>query len=163
MKLTAEDVGREIGISEWISFSQDDIDTFGKVTRDEDPYHMSVDWAKHNSPFKGTIAYGFLTLSMLTYFCHEILEWPQISEEAPEGMALNYGFDKVRFLAPVPVNKKIRCRMTLTQLDELHPGESLRTFNCIVEVEGSDKPALVAIWKGLFIESGAGQRLTSEA
>lgn len=162
MEITLSDVGKEIGVSKWISFSQEDIDTFGKVTRDIDPYHMNVEWAKQHSPFKSTIAYGFLTLSMLSYFTHEILEWAQISEDDPEGMALNYGFDKVRFLAPVPVNTNIRCRLTLAALEEVHPGEWLRTFDCVIEIEGSDKPALVAVWKGLFIQAGAGQRLKKE-
>jgi acyl dehydratase len=162
MKFDPSDVGKELGVSQWISFSQEEIDTFGKVTRDEDPFHMNVEWAKTNSPFKSTIAYGFLTLSMLSYFCHEILEWSQVSEESPEGMALNYGFDKVRFLAPVPVNTNIRCRMTLMAMAEVQPGEWLRTFNCVIEIEGSDKPALVAVWKGLFIKHGAGARLNLE-
>lgn len=155
MEITPRDVGKEIGVSEWISFSQDDIDTFGRVTRDEDPYHMNVEWAKQNSPFKTTIAYGFLTLSMLSHFTHDILGWEQICEDEPEGMALNYGFDKVRFLAPVPVNTNIRCRLTLAAQEEVRPGEWLRTFDCVVEIEGSEKPALIAIWKGLFLQPGA--------
>ncbi|MBY6064152.1 MaoC family dehydratase [Pseudidiomarina sediminum] len=162
MKINFSDVGKDFGVSDWVSFSQQDIDTFGKITRDIDPYHMNVEWAAEHSPFKSTIAYGFLTLSMLTYFCHQILDWPQLSGTEPEGMGLNYGFDKVRFLAPVPVNTKIRGRMKLIDLEERHPGEWLRTFDCTIEIEGSDKPALIAVWKGLFVEPGAGRRLKQE-
>ncbi|SDB11791.1 Acyl dehydratase [Pseudidiomarina indica] len=162
MNISAEDIGKELGVSEWISFTQEEIDAFGKLTRDIDPYHMNPEWAQQHSPFKTTIAYGFLTLSMLSHFTHEILDWPTTSEANPEGIALNYGFDKVRFLAPVPVNARIRCRLTLAALEEVRPGEWLRTFHCEVELEGSTKLALVAIWKGLFVANDAGKRLTLE-
>jgi acyl dehydratase len=151
-QLHDSDIGRKLGTSEWISFSQEDIDTFGRVTRDEDPFHMNVEWAKQKSPFKQTIAYGFQTLSMLTYFCHEILEWPSGLDQKPDGIALNYGFDKIRFIEPVPVNKPIRCHITLTGIKKRHRGENLCHFLCEVEIKGVEKPALIANWQGLFIK-----------
>jgi len=152
-KLTSADIGTKLGTSEWITFTQDDIDAFGRVTRDVDPFHMNPKWAAEKSPYKTTIAYGFQTLSMLTYFCHEILDWPSGLEEKPDGIALNYGFEKVRFLEPVPVDTPIRCHITLTGLENRHAGESLRHFLCEVEVKDAKKPAIVADWRGLFVDN----------
>ncbi|MCI4643999.1 MAG: MaoC family dehydratase [Hyphomonadaceae bacterium] len=162
-KLTQDDVGKQIGTSEWIRFSQDEIDTFGRVTRDIDPFHMDADWARQNSPFKTTIAFGFQTLSMLTYFIHEILDWPGGIEKSPDdAMALNYGFERVRFVEPVPVDQPFRCHMTLLGIEERNPGETLGTYRCTVEVQGVDRPALVADWKGLFVSDAAKARISRD-
>lgn len=149
--LKSTDIGKKIGVTNWIELSQADIDTFGTVTRDVDPFHMSPAWAELNSPFGATIAYGFQTLSMLTYFLHEVLDWPTGLEEKPDGMGLNYGFERVRFVEPVPVGCPIRCHVELVGLEQRNPGEELRTFKCEVEIKGTDKPALIAEWKGLFV------------
>lgn len=155
-KLTKQDVGSKIGVTEWIALSQSDINVFGEVTRDVDPFHMNPDWAREKSPFGTTIVYGFQTLSMLTYFIHEVLEWPTGLEEKPDGIALNYGFERVRFVEPVPVDHPIRCHVTLLDHEERNPGEVLQTFHCEVEVKDAERPALIADWKGLFVH-GQGQ------
>ncbi len=160
-KITESDIGKKLGTSDWITLSQDDINTFGRITRDEDPFHMNMEWARERSPFKTTIVYGFQTLSMLTYFCHEILDWPSGLDEKPDGIALNYGFDKVRFLEPVPANQPIRCHITLTGIDRRHEGEELRHFLCEIEIKDNSKPALTAEWKGLFIKSEHQNRIES--
>ncbi len=138
-------VGSELGISSWITVAQDRIDTFADVTEDHQFIH--VDKAKAAmTPFGGTIAHGFLTLSMLSKFAEEtgiVVKDVKI--------ALNYGFEKIRFLSPVPSGSKIRGRFTLKAVDEKKPGQFLLTYGVSVEIEGSDKPALVADWLAMQI------------
>lgn len=139
-------IGKEVGVSNWLTITQEDISTFGKVTRDMDPMHVDPEWASEHSPFNTTIAFGFQTLSMLTFFLHDILPWPK---EVKHG--LNYGFDKVRFLEPVPVNSRIRAHMKLMEFDTSEAGRYRMRINLTVEIEGVDKAALVADWIGLMI------------
>jgi acyl dehydratase len=153
-------VGQELGISDWLRVDQPMIDRFGQATIDPDPMHVDPDWAATYSPFGSTIAFGFLTLSLLTYFSHQALGW--IHENRPEGggYGLNYGFDRVRLLAPVPVNSRIRGRFTLLSSDETRPGETRNKFGVTVEIEGQERPALVAEWLSLWIANEHGhQRL----
>lgn len=138
-------IGNELGVSSWIQLAQDRIDTFADVTEDHQFIH--VDKAKAAmTPFGGTIAHGFLTLSMLSKFAEEtgvVLEGVQI--------ALNYGFEKIRFLSPVPSGSNIRGRFMLKAVEEKKPNQFLITYGVSVEIEGSDKPALVADWLGMQI------------
>lgn len=160
LELSDKDIGKKIGTSDWIVLSQTDVNVFGAVTRDIDPFHMNPDFARHHSPFKTTIVYGFQTLSMLTYFCHEVLKWPVVNaDNADEAMALNYGLDRVRFLEPVPVGSRVRCHMTLTRFERKKPGELIQCFACEVEIEGKEKPALVAEWLGMVVDTAAVDRL----
>lgn len=139
-------VGQEVGVSSWLDITQEDINNFGENTRDIDPMHMDPEWAKKNSPFGVTIAFGFQTLSYLTHFLHEVLPWPC---EVTHG--LNYGIERVRFLNPVLVGSRIRARMSLTDL-KVNEQEDYRVrLNCVVEIEGNDKPAMVADWIGLLV------------
>jgi acyl dehydratase len=129
-------VGQEVGISPWVEISQDRIDQFAKATDDFQWIHVDPARAK-GSPFGGTVAHGFLTLSML----------PKLSESTFEfsdrKMGVNYGLNRVRFTAPVPAGAKIRGRFTLSKYEKLDGGVQV-TWNVSVECEGGDKPVMVA-------------------
>ena len=129
-------VGQEVGISPWVEMPQERIDLFAKATEDFQWIHVDPERAK-GSPFGGTIAHGFLTLSML----------PKLSESTFEfsdrKMGVNYGLNKVRFTAPVPSGAKIRGRFTLAKYEKLEGGVQV-TWNVTIEREGGDKPVCVA-------------------
>ena len=137
-------VGSEIGVSDWILVDQGRIDAFADVT--EDPQFIHVDpEAAAATPFGGTIAHGFLTLSLLSRMAGDAML-------RPEGvkMGVNYGFEKVRFLAPVRSGSRVRGRFRLDRFDEKRPGQYQFTHTVTVEVEGEDKPALIAEWIGML-------------
>lgn len=136
----------EVGRSEWMTIDQDRIDRFAEATDDPNPLHIDPEWARENSPYGGTIAHGFLTISLLTKFA---LEGGLI----PAGVtyALNYGFSRTRLMAPVKTGARIRNRMTLIGVDRKIGGTILKTRNT-VEIEGEARPALVAVWLGLCIK-----------
>ena len=136
----SELVGKETGISEWITIDQDRINVFADVTEDHQFIHIDPEAAKA-TPFGTTIAHGFLSLSMLSKLaagCVIVLEGVK--------MGVNYGFDKVRFSAPVKSGKRIRGRFTLMSADQKMPGQWTFKYAVRVEIEGEDKPALVAEW-----------------
>jgi acyl dehydratase len=137
-------VGREIGVSDWILVDQPRIDTFADVTEDRQFIHVDPD-AAAQTPFGGTVAHGFLTLSLLSRMAADAFL-------VPEGvkMGVNYGFEKVRFMAPVRSGKRVRGRFTLEQLEEKRPGQWQFTHRVTVEIEGEEKPALIADWIGLI-------------
>jgi len=138
-------VGSEIGVSPWIEISQADIDTFADVTGDRQFIHVDPA-AAAQTPFGGTVAHGFLTLSLLSQMAGHV-------SLRPEGlkMAVNYGFDRVRFMAPVRAGKRVRGRFTLARAEEKRPGQWQFVHNVTVEIEGEDKPALTADWIGLML------------
>ena len=137
-------VGQEIGLSSWLAVDQDRIDLFAEATEDRQFIHTDPA-AAAQTPFGGTIAHGFLSLSLLSRMGAEVLL-------APEGvrMALNYGLDRVRFLAPVRSGKRVRGRFTLDSVEERAPGQWLFRYQVTVEIEGEVKPALTAAWLGLI-------------
>ena len=137
-------LGAEIGVSPWIEISQQEIDTFADVTGDHQFIHVDPE-AAAKTPFGGTIAHGFLTLSLLSQMAAHVML-------APEGlkMAVNYGFDKVRFLAPVRSGRRVRGRFTLASLEEKRPGQWQFVHHVTVEIDGEEKPALTADWIGLI-------------
>ena len=137
-------IGTEIGLSDWIAVDQDRINVFADVTEDHQFIHIDPDKAK-DSPFGGTIAHGFLTLSLLSKFS----EGSGLKIEGVK-MGVNYGFEKVRFLAPVPSGSNVRGRFVLKDAIEKKPGQHLLTYEVTVEIEGGDKPALVADWLALL-------------
>ncbi len=137
-------VGQEVGVSDWILVDQARIDAFAEIT--EDPQFIHIDpEAAAKTPFGGTVAHGFLTLSLLSRMASDAMP-------RPEGvkMGVNYGFERVRFLAPVRSGKRVRGRFTLVRMDEKRPGQWQFTHSVTVEIEGEDKPALVAEWIGLI-------------
>jgi acyl dehydratase len=136
-------VGQETGVSPWILVSQADIDTFADVTGDHQFIHVDPEAAKA-TPFGGTVAHGFLTLSLLSQMAAHAMLVPDTVK-----MAVNYGFERVRFIAPVRSGKRVRGRFTLARLDEKRPGQFQFVHNVVVEIEGEEKPALTADWIGL--------------
>jgi acyl dehydratase len=137
-------VGSEIGVSGWILVDQARIDAFADVT--EDPQFIHVDpEAAAKTPFGGTVAHGFLTLSLLSRMAADAML-------RPEGvkMGVNYGFERVRFMAPVRSGKRVRGRFTLVRFEEKRPGQWQFVHQVTVEIEGEEKPALVADWIGLI-------------
>jgi acyl dehydratase len=137
-------IGTEVGISDWILVDQARIDAFADVT--EDPQFIHIDpQAAAKTPFGGTIAHGFLTLSLLSRMAADAML-------RPEGvkMGVNYGFEKVRFLSAVRSGKRVRGRFTLAGFDEKRPGQYQFVHNVTVEIEGEAKPALIADWIGMI-------------
>ena len=137
-------VGTEIGASDWIPVSQDAIDAFADVTQDHQFIHVDAE-AAARTPFGGTIAHGFLTLSLLSRMAADVMLRP-----ADMKMGVNYGFEKVRFLAPVHSGRRVRGRFKLAAFEEKRPGQWQFVHNVTVEIEGEDKPALIADWIGMI-------------
>ncbi len=133
-------VGKETGLSDWIEITQPDVNAFADVTRDHQFIHVDVEKAKE-SPFGGTIAHGFLTLSLLSGFA----DGTTLALDGAK-MGVNYGLEKVRFLAPVKVGKRIRGRFVLAEANERKPGVFQMIYEASVDIEGEDKPALSAQW-----------------
>ena len=133
-------LGEPLGTSDWFLIDQDRVNRFADVTLDHQFVHVDAERAKA-TPFGGTIAHGLLTLSMIVHLCIDFV--PKL-----EGTKLlvNYGFDKVRFAAPVRVGKRIRAVGRLTGVEERKPGQVLLKMDVTIEIEGEDKPALAADW-----------------
>ncbi|MGI9273878.1 MAG: MaoC family dehydratase [Endozoicomonas sp.] len=136
---------RDMGYSEWFTIGQDQIDQFADVTLDHQFIHVDPE-AAAKTPFGSTIAHGFLTLSMLAHLRPQ--EWIEPENLA---MAINYGFDKVRFLNPVKVNSQVRGHVTILDVTEKKPGQLLMRQGITVEIMGEEKKALAAQWLGLYI------------
>ena len=137
-------VGSEVGVSDWIPVDQARIDAFAEVT--EDPQFIHIDpVAAAKTPFGGTVAHGFLTLSLLSRMAADAMP-------RPEGvrMGVNYGFERVRFMAPVRSGRRVRGRFQLERFEEKRPGQWQFVHKVTVEIEGEEKPALVADWIGLI-------------
>ena len=141
--------GEEVGTSSWIEVGQERIDAFAEATEDRQFIHTDPA-AAAQTPFGGTIAHGFLSLSLLSRMAAEAML-------LPEGMAMavNYGLDRVRFLAPVPSGRRVRGRFTLDSVEEKAPGQLLMRHVVTVEIEGEQKPALSAVWLSLMFIQGA--------
>ena len=133
-------VGKEIGVSPWLEVTQARIDTFAKAIDDFQWIHVDRERAK-SSPYGGTIAHGFLTLSLLSHLAESTFSF------SDRKMGVNYGLNRVRFTAPVPSGSKVRARFTLGKYEKLDGGVQV-TWNTVVECEGIEKPVLVAEWIG---------------
>ena len=132
--------GQEVGVSDWITVSQDLIDKFADLTGDDQWIHVDVERARKESPFGNTIAHGFLTLSLLSQLSRRTME-----VRGDFQMRINYGFNRLRFVSPVPAGSRIRGRFTAQKVTDNEV-----TWLVTVEVEGAAKPALVAEWLGRF-------------
>ena len=137
-------VGSETGVSGWLTVDQARIDAFAAATEDRQFIHVDPA-AAAQTPFGGTIAHGFLTLSLLSRMAAEATLLPDSLR-----MAVNYGFERVRFIAPVRSGSRVRGRFVLDSLEEKGPGQILMRHGVTVEIEGQDKPALTAVWLGLM-------------
>jgi acyl dehydratase len=131
-------VGKEIGTSDWYEVSQEKINLFAEATGDHQWIHVNIEMAKQYSPFKTTIAHGFMTLSLIPMLSEQIWSVKGVK------MGVNYGTNKVRFTAPVPSGSKVRLRSTLTNLIEVENNGVQITMNNIIEIEGKEKPACVS-------------------
>jgi len=137
-------IGEEVGVSSWLSIDQQRIDEFAEATEDRQFIHTDPE-AAAQTPFGGTIAHGFLSLSMLSRMAAEGMLVPDNVK-----MAVNYGLDRVRFIKPVRSGKRIRGRFRLDSVEEKAPGQLLLRHTVTVEIEGEEKPALTAEWLGLL-------------
>jgi acyl dehydratase len=135
-------VGQEVAISDWFTVTQARINAFADVTQDPQWIHTDVERAKRESPFGTTVAHGFLTLSLLSH-----LQARAFQVRGNVRMSLNYGLNRVRFTSVVRAESRIRSRSVLKELVEIPDGARL-VWSVTVEIEGSDKPALVAEWLG---------------
>src|SRR5688500_13489059 len=131
-------IGSEVGVSGWLTIDQARIDAFAEATEDRQFIHVDPE-AAANTPFGATVAHGFLSLSMLSRMAVEAMLIPDNVK-----MAVNYGFDRVRFIAPVKSGQRIRGHFVLDSIDEKAPGQLLLRHTVTVEIEGVDKPALTA-------------------
>ncbi|WP_417232915.1 MaoC family dehydratase [Brevundimonas sp.] len=138
-------VGTEVGVSRWITVDQSRIDAFADITEDRQFIHIDP-IAAARTPFGGTIAHGFLTLSLLSAMTFDAV--PPLEGVA---MGINYGFDKLRFLAPVRAGSQVRGRFRLLSAEDKGGGRWLLKHEVTVEIDGSDKPALVAEWLGMQV------------
>ena len=137
-----EKLGLEVGVSRWFTIDQERIDKFADLTEDWQYIHVDLIEAKKTA-FKGTIAHGFLTVSLISAMYYDAI--PVIEGS---NLGVNYGFDKLRFLSPVKVGSKVRGRFELSDIREVRPFEFSMTWRVEVEIENFDKPALVAHWIG---------------
>ncbi len=137
-------VGEDIGTSRWFVVDQERIDRFADVTEDHQFIHVDPE-AAAKTPFGGTIAHGFLSLSLLSAMGADVFLKPDTLK-----MAVNYGFERVRFLSPVRSGKRVRGHFVLASFDEKKPGQWQFVHKVTVEIEGEDKPALTAEWIGMM-------------
>jgi len=129
--------GKELGASDWLDISQQRVDRFADATLDHQWIHVDPERAKAESPFGGTIAHGYLTLSLLPFLLEQIVEVRGVR------MTINYGLNRLRYPSPVPVGSRVRLGMRMAGVEEIRGGVQCQ-LDCTVEVEGGDKPALVA-------------------
>ena len=134
-------VGEEVAVSPWVEIGQERIDTFAKAIDDFQWIHVDRDRAKA-SPFGGTIAHGFLTLSLLSHLSERTFSF------ADRRMGVNYGLNRVRFTSPVRAGSRVRARFTLAKYEPIEANGVQVTWSTTVEIEGADRPALVAEWIG---------------
>jgi acyl dehydratase len=138
-------VGKEIGVSDWHLIDQKRIDTYADVIEDHQFIHVDPERARKETAFGTTIAHGFLTMSLLSIMSYQVM--PVIEGTT---MGVNYGFDKLRFISPVRSGKRVRGRFVLAETKLRKPTELASRTNVTVEIEGEEKPALIADWLGLI-------------
>jgi acyl dehydratase len=138
-------VGKEVGVSSWHLVDQTRIDDFADVIDDHQFIHIDPERAKRETPFGSTVAHGFLTMSLLSIMSYEVM--PVIEGTT---MGVNYGFDKLRFISPVRAGSRVRGRFVLAEAKLRKEKELQSRTNVTIEIEGEEKPALVADWLGLI-------------
>ncbi len=147
-------LGVEISSDHWLEVTQNLIDGFGKYTIDPDPFHIDPEWAKENSPFGGTIAFGFFTISILTHLLH-IAQGTGARDVAADpvihGHYLNYGFNRLRLVSPVPVGSSIRGIFKVKDRTTDSKSREIITFDATILIKGEERPALVADWLAVWV------------
>jgi acyl dehydratase len=146
--------GRDMGCSDWLQLPQDMLSLFEVLTKSNDKLHMDPNWARRHTHYPGTIAPGFLTMSLLPYFAAQVAL-------APAGhVGVNYGFDRLRWPAPVPVDGEVRARFVSAGTQPRPQGQPglIARFEVTIEIKGQDKPAMVALWLAAMIPDRAGSR-----
>ncbi|MGB7240971.1 MAG: MaoC family dehydratase [Sulfitobacter sp.] len=138
-------LGAEIGVSRWFAIDQSRIDAFAETTEDRQFIHLDPERAAM-TPFGGTVAHGFLTLSMLSAMSYDAL--PKLRGQTT---SVNYGFDKLRFVAPVIRRARIRGRFTLDRIEEREDRSLMLLLAVTIEIENHDRPAISALWRVLFL------------
>jgi acyl dehydratase len=141
-------VGDEIGLSDWITVSQEMIDGFSNVTGDRQFIHNDPERAANETPFGGAIAHGFLTLSLITQMYKDTT--PIITGHE---VVINYGLNRIRFLSPVPSGARIRGRITLAKVEPRGDTQILTENKIVVEIEGGEKPAMLGTWVTLLVKN----------
>jgi acyl dehydratase len=137
-------------VSDWVRVTQEMIDEFGHCTLDPDPMHVDPEWAAAG-PFGMTISFGFLTISLLSRLMRAALKTPHARDLSVSGYYLNYGFERLRLVSPVKVNSRIRGHFQVIGREQDEKGRVLSTFHCVIEIEGEERPAMVADWLSLWV------------
>ena len=150
MKKLEEQIGKEMGVSDWIMISQDLVDRFGRLTLDEQWIHMDVERARKFNPETGTIAHGFLTLSLVSHIMKQVVTEPLNQIGFKFKSTINYGVNRLRFVNPVSVGSRIRGRIVLNAVEATAKGVQT-TFGVTIEIEGFDRPAMVSEHVILYI------------
>ena len=140
-------IGQELGVSDWTPVDQPRIDRFAECTGDRQWLHVDPERARRHSPFRTTIAHVYLSLSLIGGLVQEMGIFPENTQAA-----FNYGLDRVRFIAPVKAGSRVRVRCRLLSMEDRGPGQYLMKVENTVEIEGEEKPALVAETLGMFYE-----------
>ena len=149
-----ERIGQELGVSDWVTIDQARINTFASCTGDHQWIHVDIERAKRESPYRGPVAHGYLTLALVAPLSMQV---GVIPKDAAAG--LNYGIDKVRFLAPVSAGARVRLRVVLAGVEPKEGGQLVMKTQNTLEIEGLEKPALIAETLALLIPAtGGGQR-----
>jgi acyl dehydratase len=148
--------GQELGVSDWMMVDQSRIDQFAECTGDRQWIHIDPERARRQSPFRTTIAHGYLTLSIIGCLSQEMGVIPENTQAA-----FNYGLDRVRFMSPVKVGSRVRLRVTLLSMEDKGPGQYLMKVANTIEIEGEDKPALTAETLAMFYERRKKKEATS--
>ncbi len=139
-------LGSEVGLSDWVVINQERINKFAKLTEDEQFIHIDPERASKETPFGGTVAHGFLTLSMLVKLAESAL--PKIKDVK---FTINYGFDKIRFIYPVAANSNLRARFILKEVEERSLTQIMTKWDVSVEIKNVERPAIVATWVNLLM------------
>lgn len=143
--------GEPVGDSAWLTIDQALISKFGEATLDADPMHVDPEWARTKGPYGHTIAFGFLTMSLLTHMMHDASSSGWAVDPDSQGYYLNYGFDRMRLISPVPVGARIRGHFkTLDRIID-DKGRHQVKFAVEIEIEGQDRPALVGEWLTIWV------------
>jgi acyl dehydratase len=143
--------GKDIGASAWVTVDQALISAFGAATLDPDPMHVDPAWAARRSPFGQTLAFGFLTVSLLTHLLHDASGSAATADPRTQGYFLNYGFDRLRLISPVLVGARVRGRFRTLDRRIDAKGRHIVKFEAQVEIEGETRPALAAEWLTVWV------------